>query len=527
MMKLKYYFLIFVFPVIGSLSVAIFAMESHAKSGDEKSFAEAFKVTAQGDYTKALAMYRNICQQNANADNQARALFFIGNIYDACLRRPEDAATVYQLILNRHPESAMASDALFHLGVSYFHMENFVYAYRKFSEYVNIYPEGIRRKSAGVWSENALNRIGKCPLPGLKTDKPGLSDTVMRVLLKKGVRTVTFTAVDNLNVTGDYFNRFSQDFHSIGVTVSLRNQKLYLNDNEVVNKKLLITSSSPVICLEHHAYRGGFVILYDDTGLIIINNIPVEEYLYGVIPLEMPENWDKEALMAQSVAARTYALYMKEKHCDRKFDIETTTRSQLYGGYASETPNTTAAVNATKGEVISFYGELIASYFHSNSGGHTEDSVNVWGINLPYLKGVPDIYSKNGPHSSWQCFFRKKDIDHILNQRGIDMGRVEKLNCESVSESGRANMVSLVTDTGNIRVTGNNFRIAMGADVMKSTLFEMVPKEGGWLFRGKGFGHGVGLSQWGAYQMAQAGYSYKDIISHYYSDVKIVTIATN
>jgi len=274
-------------------------------------------------------------------------------------------------------------------------------------------------------------------------------------------------------------------------------------------------------------YRGKFIVSTGESGLNIINYISVEEYLYGVVPMEMPDSWEIQALMAQAIAARTYALYIKEKSSDRDFDVETTTSFQVYGGYDSEKVKTNHAVKTTRGKVLSYHGKLIVAYFHSNSGGHTEDSRNVWGADLPYLRGVPDFFSENIPNDNWECFIKYKDVKKKLNKLGFEIGSIKKIKSELTSKSGRTTMVTLASGKEKSQITGNNFRIKVGADVLRSTLFKAVPRKNGVLFKGKGFGHGVGLSQWGAYKMAQAGYTYKEILMHYYQGVSIVNIGVN
>ena len=124
----------------------------------------------------------------------------------------------------------------------------------------------------------------------------------------------------------------------------------------------------------------------------------IEKYLYGVVPREMPDSWAEQALMAQAVAARTYALYVKEKSVHPDYDLEATTASQVYGGIRAESQRSTRAVNATRGQVMTHDGKLIVAYFHSDSGGHTEDPSNVWNTDtIPYLCGVPERLNQQ-PH---------------------------------------------------------------------------------------------------------------------------------
>ncbi|MBU0986021.1 MAG: SpoIID/LytB domain-containing protein, partial [Proteobacteria bacterium] len=165
------------------------------------------------------------------------------------------------------------------------------------------------------------------------------------------------------------------------------------------------------------------------------------------------------------------------------------------------------------------------AYYHANSGGHTEDAKNVWGIDVPYLKGAPDSYSENIPGSAWQYFLSYDDLKEHLNRWGAEIGSIGALEIEDSSPSGRILQVKVFSDKGTHVFKGNNFRINVGGTRLKSTLFRVFPKQRGVLVTGNGYGHGVGMSQWGAHRMAQAGYTYQDILDYYYRDISIMTFS--
>lgn len=164
-----------------------------------------------------------------------------------------------------------------------------------------------------------------------------------------------------------------------------------------------------LVKIEDTNYRGS-INLQNIGGLIrVLNNIDIEEYLYGLVPREMPASFPKEALKAQAVAGRTYAMQNTSKHIKEGYNICDTTHCQVYGGYDGEKPATTLAVEDTRGLVARYKGEMINAQYHSCSGGYTNSSVDVWGGDTPYLIGVKDDYSKASPHNQWSLSIDKKN----------------------------------------------------------------------------------------------------------------------
>jgi stage II sporulation protein D len=238
----------------------------------------------------------------------------------------------------------------------------------------------------------------------------------------------------------------------------------------------------------------------------------------------MPRSWPPNALDAQAIASRTYALYLKAKNRFLPFDLDATTSSQVYGGYDAETPQTNAAVNATRGQVMVYADQLILAYFHSNSGGHTENAADVWRVDHPYLRGVSDPFSRGVPNGRWDYPLSFSVASQRLNRAGLNVGAIRAIRVLSRSASGRVLSLGLDTDQGCSVISAHHFRMLVDAKGIKSTLFHIVPGPSGIRLRGVGHGHGVGMSQWGARKMAQAGYSYRDILTTYYPGITLTTL---
>lgn len=336
-----------------------------------------------------------------------------------------------------------------------------------------------------------------------------------------------------------------------------------------------------IITVEDKRYRDFIKIQRESQSLLVINLIDIEHYLYGVVPREMPASFPMEALKAQAVAARTYTLNNLNKHGSEGYNLCDTTHCQVYGGVDGEHTRTNEAVDATKGIVITYNGSIIDAVYHSNSGGHTEDSAEAWGNYFPYLIGVEDEFSKNQPNSDWSFTIESSALNNKLKNNGIYIGDVVDLEIIETSPRGGVSKLKIVGTTGEEILNKGKIRQVLGNDELKSTWFSIkrggpstsishvyaisgnsknsqkidpskaisidknntksyvrnstvmgkdkrvklidIYKENsnGFLIEGKGYGHGVGMSQWGAKKMAEDGYTYDEILKHYYTGVEI------
>lgn len=490
---------------------------------DAAGFDTAAEFLNRGLYLEAMGLYREVAIHSENSNNRARALLFIGNTYNLYLDQPESALIEFKNLIHTYPESRAASDAIFNSGVILYESGNYQKAYDFFSRYMRKYPRGMRRMSAEIYVQQSKERIGSSRPHETTFQQVDVTDTTMRVLIKENIDNISLNAKENLTV----FDSFSGKrlYRGPGpVVFRIKSNCLSMNGRKIPARVCRVTSDNPVIELENLKFRGFFTISGESKGLCLINHIPIEEYLYGVVPKEMPYGWAEEALKAQAIAARTYALYIKGKNAVKPYDLETTASTQAYGGYDAETPRTNQAVDATRDRVMTFDGKIIIAYFHANSAGHTEDAANVWGVDIPYLRGVPDRFSANLPESGWKCFVSYESLRSRLNRDGYEIGRIGDLQLLGKSVSGRVLNVRVVSDKRNFLLTGNNFRMMIGGTVLKSMFFKCRHSSRGIFFEGRGYGHGVGMSQWGANRMAQEGLTCENILKHYYRDIEITAL---
>jgi stage II sporulation protein D len=313
-------------------------------------------------------------------------------------------------------------------------------------------------------------------------------------------------------------------FHSLGksrVTVRRRGRRLEVNGAPIVGEAARfragwapddagVPGNEPLRAGDMRV-RGDVVVRLYKDGLQLINVIPLEEYLAAVLGSEMPVSFPSEALKAQAIAARTYALQKKLEAYGSAFYMGSSVLHQVYGGVTSEDPRTRAAVEATRGEVLTYELAPIEAYFHASCGGRTESGLAALQRDLPYLQPVDCPCGKLAA-SRWTASVSEAELREALN------GSAEGLR---ISGRTRTHRVTRMSNADGVSVDGARFRQRLGYTKLKSLDFEVEKTAHGYLFTGRGYGHGAGLCQWGAKALADGGWSYKDILSHYYPEAEL------
>ena len=261
-------------------------------------------------------------------------------------------------------------------------------------------------------------------------------------------------------------------------------------------------------------YRGSVSVIATKKQLLAINHVDLEQYLYSVLGAEMSPTFPAEALKAQAVAARTYALYRSQSTGNKPFDVDSTQASQVYRGLSGESNTTQAAVNATLGQIITYQGKPILAAFHASSGGHTENVEDIWTSRVPYLRGVPD-YDLGSPGYEWTQPFTTAQLSQMLKVQ-----QIRSITPDRLSQFGSVLSLKISGDTTKI-LPGSQFRTALK---LRSLRFTISPTPTGYLFAGRGYGHALGMSQWGAYYLAEQGQKYPSILAHYYQGVELSKI---
>lgn len=376
-----------------------------------------------------------------------------------------------------------------------------------------------------------------------------------------------------------------------------------------INPQISPAGSAETVTLNDRSYRGVIEFgRYNGNKITAVNVVDLDDYLYGVVPSEMPSSWEKEALKAQAVAARSYAVTSMSVHIKSGYNVCDNTNCQVYMGYGQEKASTNSAVDETSGIAAYYNGQPINAVFCSSSGGSTDDAGNVWAYDIPYLKAVTEINEEGV--STWTRTFTADQMKTILAGKGINIGTIKSVEITSVGVYGRVQALTItgssgtkvltkedtrtifsgttegslksrlytingkgganITSTTNTTTTTNStvsvqnggsvtkiklensyilgsggksifgskisdpYAISGGNEVSaietKKTTTTTTNNSNGFsdsvsvdtfVFTGKGFGHGVGMSQYGANGMAKQGYTYKEILKHYYTGITV------
>ena len=270
--------------------------------------------------------------------------------------------------------------------------------------------------------------------------------------------------------------------------------------------------------LDQTRFRGSLSVFKKPNGLLyVVNRLDIEKYLYGVLHHEVAPWWPMEALKAQAVAARSYAYYQAQVSQQAAYDLKSSTSSQVYGGSTTERYRTRKAVDRTAGQILVYEGKPFPAYFHATCAGTTAGAQELWKIDLPPIAGgVKCGFCRISPHFYWQAKVPLSEIEDELRKNGRSIGQVLKIESVTQTPSGRVGSLKITGTQNEAVVAAKDFRVWVGGDRVKSTDFKVEVKEDVAEFHGKGWGHGVGLCQWGALGKALLGASYKDILSFYY-----------
>ncbi len=268
-----------------------------------------------------------------------------------------------------------------------------------------------------------------------------------------------------------------------------------------------------LIFIGNRWYRGDLELRANGHQVMAIDRVDLEDYLYAVLGAEMSPSWPLEALKAQAVAARTYALYQRDRRRAPDYDLGDDTSWQVYRGVEDEADRTRRAVDATRDRILVHDRQPIEAVFHASAGGHTESAQFVWSDTRPYLQGVP-AYDDDAPNASWQVEVSAATLAGL--NHGV--GTVRDLRLDRLTPGGRAWQLAIVGSSGTHELSGVELRAALG---LPSAKFAIERGGSGFILNGRGRGHGVGMSQWGARRLAERGYDYTQILTHYYQSADV------
>ncbi|HPQ53793.1 MAG TPA: SpoIID/LytB domain-containing protein [Spirochaetota bacterium] len=337
----------------------------------------------------------------------------------------------------------------------------------------------------------------------------------VRVLIKKTSDNIVISSASKIRISDKKTGRIT--YNNSGKKIIFRTER--------IDSPVMIESWNTPLKINGIPYRGS-IELHNVLGKMhVINILKLDEYLYGVVPSEMPVSWNVEALKAQAIAARTYALYHISRKKNALYDLDATTRSQVYRGVAVEDKRSNWAVHSTSGEIGVYQHKPILSYFHSTCGGKTIDDKYVWdGHDLPYLDGIQCPFCQKSPKYEWTEELSVDEMKRALRKEYSDIRTIKGVSFKKIN--GRVVSVVIRHDNGRIKITGNQFRLLVSPRKIKSLFFKAKKTKYGLSFTGHGWGHGVGMCQYGAKGMAEKGVGYKGILKYYYKGIDIINMDT-
>ncbi|MDR3343088.1 MAG: SpoIID/LytB domain-containing protein [Treponema sp.] len=543
------------------------------KETSEILFYEAMLYRDTGNPGKAIEMLR----KSLAAENfRPVGWFMLGELLAASA--PAEAETCFRTALRQEPGLAFTLVPLAELLLA---QNRYKEAYDYLSQAASAFPNNgnltqrlgeLRNRLSGVLPGGGEDRnrpperrrisanpprvkaLGK-EAEGMVVVRIGLTEAQSSIAVKTGgaytLRFITGTQLFAGEAREELWVEMQQGklrIQNRGGTIIISEKPVILAYQDPENTTMVAASAT-----EDRSYRGRLEFRPEPGGITLVNSLNIEEYLYGVIPAEMPAYWPFEALKAQAIAARSYTLAFLGQYQEQGFDLYGSVLSAAYRGAGGEAPATTAAVDATRGMYMKAGGQPLQAYYSANHGGYSEDSRSVWGYDA-FMSAVPDkllplrttwlppdelvrwIRARPASYSSvatlhssqayrWEKWVSPEDIRNRIAGEG-DIGDVLQVISRGRGISGRINEVEIRGAKGNLQVRGDRIRSRLGG--LRSNLFTIRSKlrpDGKpeyFIFQGVGWGHGVGLDQSGAAGMAQAGFKAPQILKHYYPLAEIV-----
>ncbi|MBI4516108.1 MAG: SpoIID/LytB domain-containing protein [Deltaproteobacteria bacterium] len=472
-----------------------------------------------GQYLEAMEAFDTAIEMASAVEVRTEAWLQKAAVLSLFLDAPEDAIRLYDELVAQYPSSSDAEAALFRAAMVLFDRGQYQRAAQYFERYLKRYPQGQSRASAEFLLQQSRTKVAVTPPPAVAP--PSITEVRVRVL--KGHSNVRIDSDGGLVLTpptaGSPAGRV--------VDLSVRSGLVSVGGRAGV-QEVTISGSDPSKPLAVRAgrttrhYHGRLSVRCAGNVLLLVNHAGIEEYLYGVVTKESGASWPAEALKAQAIASRSYALYQAQHRRERDYDMVDDEGSQVYGGVEGETKASRRAVDDTRAQALAHGGRPIYAMFTANAGWHTGDPKIIFNQPLPYLVATPDPYSPEEQLGRWTRRHSAAEVRRALAEVLREpLGEIRDIRPVLTCPSGRIVRVAIVDDRGAHEM---RTRPTLGRALNLPDILLNVRREGDhFVFAGGGFGHGVGLSQWGAKNMADKGFSAKDILAFYYRGAEIRT----
>lgn len=352
------------------------------------------------------------------------------------------------------------------------------------------------------------------PSPAARAqDEPRLD--ILSVCLKTGASSVEVVGVDVHLFDEQNGGLIHQEEGKHSHTLRAVAGGIRFDDKLFKVERLRLKSTQNWLSYDGHIFREDLLVTRSGEKLALINELSLEQYLYGLINKEVLPRWPLEAKKAQAVAARSYAVHRKLERPREQCDMGLSVLDQVYGGYKAEDKEARQAVDETRGVVLTSKSRVARAYFHSSCGGATASLKETWGEDSEYLRGVDCPYCKDAPSYTWTYALPYEKFGELL---GVAAKARKRFTFDIVERSPSGRVLKARINDGNDEriLRGEDLRAKLGYGQLKSTRFTFRVTGGKIEFQGQGSGHGVGLCQWGAAGMAKNGADYRAILDFYY-----------
>lgn len=455
----------------------------------------------------------------------------------------------YQLIIENDSE-LVKEKANYLLGYINYISENFIESEKRFKLVKNIKQEEVKYflNLINIYAKDAkpvqdalditFNKVISKTDSGISEQDKLLGDysdykeyageIPIRILLENFSEKI-YVSTDNyikINLQEPEKIRLLYSNKNFNIVVEQLDENFLFDEKYICRRIEIISLNNSIIKINSRSYRGKIIICKNGEKYQIINELDIEDYIKGVLKKEISPAWHKEILKAQAIAARTFAYQHIVNNPKGLYHLGSDWQAQEYGGADAEDNRCCIAVDETKGIIMTKNGKPITAYYHSDSGGHTESAYNVWGVDLDYTPAKRDKYGSQSPNRYWKTEIKEEKLRSILNKQGYDLDSIKSIKATDRTESGRYKTIKIKDSKGTIEIDSNKFRLIMGSQYsIKSTLILNIEKNDDiFYFEGRGFGHGVGLAQWSAKEMAEKGKNYEEILKYYYDNIKFEKI---
>lgn len=501
-----------------------------------------------GKYMEALENYETALELTSIPKIKIDALLAKATLLSSFLDAPEEALKVYREVYKNYPKAAEI--ARYREGLLLFQLNRPDQAKKSLKDYLTEYPLGKFRFQA----EALLEQIKKIPPPPPpevtppevkppivtppevkppivtppevkppevkppivtppEVKPPTAKPPEVRVRLCKTTKRVTIKG-SPVCATGLGCRE--------GFTVKGNDGKIFIDRSPVNERTIVFESKTPmeITCgKKKKKVRGKLKGKIKGGKLYIINLVDMEDYLKSVVPSESYSSWPLETLKAQAVAARTYAYYQMLHRKNWDYDLVDDQGDQAYKGIKRERTKTTQAVNETRGRVLTYKGRPILAMYSANSGGYTADAKAIFSLSKPYLIAQKDPESLKGKMARWTRKFSVSEVEAALKRRGIKANGLKRIEAAEKGPSGRIVKVRIVSRSGSrVLRTRTTLRRALK---LPEILLDIKRTDGQFIFNGRGWGHGVGYSQWGSAILGKKT-SYDKILEFYYPNALLV-----